>query len=94
MKEMTTLQAEDINDIFIVIDKGYSKDHILSQYVGIDGWGYNRHLTHKFIYSYHKKFLMGASYYIPECHHFHLLHKIKLPFDIITMINQYLKKSY
>ena len=86
---MIYLYSNDINNIFIIIDKK-RKTNVISEYVGIDGYGENSHLTHRFRLSYNLKFHINYRYYPIECQKNFVIYRIDLPFDIITNINQFL----
>ena len=90
MIRMIELQPSDINKIFIVIDKTRSDHNLILEYVGIDGFGENSHLTHKFRYSYTRNLDVYHVYYPRNCQECYMLQPISLPFDITSMINQYL----
>jgi len=87
---MLDLQSTDINKIFIVIDKIISNNNMILEYIGIDGFGENRHLSHKFRYSYTGNLNVYHVYYPHNCQEYYMLQQISLPFDITSMINQYL----
>lgn len=89
MKKMMKLNLDDINNQFIIIDT-LRKNNIISQYCGIDGYGENSHLTHKFCHSYITKFRIYHTYYPIQCQKYYILIAINLPFDIASIINQYL----
>ena len=89
MKKMIDLNKHDISKNFIVISNNDNrKNHLLSQYVGIDGYGENSHLTHKFCYSYTRNFDIYYGYYPISCHY--ILKSIDLPFDVLSIINQFI----
>lgn len=90
MMRMLELQSTDKHNLFIVIDKTKSDDIMIQEYVGIDGFGENSHLTHKFCYSYNSYLNMYHVYYPHNCQECYMLQPIALPFDITTIINQYL----
>ena len=87
---MLDLQTIDVNKKFIVIDKTNLNDNMILEYVGIDGFGENSHLTHKFRYSYNDKMDIYHVYYPIRGQECYILQPIYLPFDITTMINQFL----
>lgn len=86
---MTDLNKDDISKNFIVISDN-RKNHLLSQYVGIDGYGENSHLTHKFCYSYTPNFDIYHGYYPISCQKHYTLKCIDLPFDVLSIINQFI----
>ena len=91
MKEMLSLNSnKDMNKIFIVVDKSSNTNHIISEYVGIDSFGENSHLTHKFNVSYNFSFNIYANYYPINCQSNFYLCLIDLPFDVTCLINQFL----
>ena len=90
MMRMLELQSTDIHDLFIVMDKTKSDNIMILEYVGIDGFGENSHLTHKFRYSYNSDLHIYHVYYSRNSQECYILQPIALPFDITTIINQYL----
>lgn len=92
MKEMINLNKNDIYKQFIIINIR-NKQNIISEYVGIGGYGENSHLTHKFRLSYLENLHIYGVYYMIELQKYHLIHEIKLPFDIICIINQYCSRE-
>lgn len=91
MMQMLDLQSIDIHNLFIVIDKTKSNDIMIQEYIGIDGFGENSNLTHKFRYSYNSYLHIYHVYYPHNSQECYMLHPIRLPFDITTIINQYLQ---
>ena len=89
MKEMLDLTPEDIYSTFIVVDK-FTKNRLLSRYCGRDGFGENSHLTHRFELSYTSTLNIYAIIYPISCQSRFILQSIDLPFDILSIINQYL----
>ena len=94
MIRMLDLKTIDINKTFIVIDKTKSNNNMILEYIGIDGFGENGHLTHKFRYSYNSKMHIYNVYYPISCQEYYMLLPIVLPFDITTIINMYLTDYY
>jgi hypothetical protein len=90
MTEMRNLYSNDINHNFIIINKEKRKINIISEYIGIGGYGENNHLTHKFRLSYTLKFNIFYDYYPIGSQKNYIIYRIDLPFDIITNINQFL----
>jgi len=88
--KMLDLLSIDINKIFIVINKKNLNDNMILEYIGIDGFGENSHLTHKFRYSYHSNMHINSVYYPISCQECYMLQSITLPFDITTIINAFL----
>jgi hypothetical protein len=89
MTKMIDLYSNDINNIFIIIDKK-RKTSVISEYIGIDGYGENSYLTHKFRISYTEKFDIFYNYYPIGCQENFMIYRINLPFDITSNINQFL----
>ena len=86
MKEMTEINKKDINKIFILVDKTRPNENIIAEYNGISIYDEN---SIKFNYSY-IEFKIYASYFHLTVQPYFIVQQIDLPFDITSIINQYL----
>jgi len=85
MKEMMEINKKDRNKIFIIIDKRSPNENIIAEY-----YDQNIDKSHKFGYSY-IELLRKYNLICPKnAQKYYVVQQINLPFDITSIINQYL----
>ena len=104
MKKMSELTCKDIHSHFIIIDKCTNKN-IIAEYCSKNKDKYScsyfeckecnncNKETHRFQMSYNKKLNINATMYPLKSQANFILQPIDLPFDVISIINQYIYEN-
>ena len=96
MKNMNDLTCKDIHSLFIIIDKCTNKN-LIAEYCGKnkDKYSVSSSLqeTHRFEMSYNEKLNIYATMYPLKSQANYIVQPINLPFDVISIINQYIYEN-
>lgn len=94
MKKMSELASEDIHSLFIIIDKS-TRENLIGEYCGKNKDKYSSSLqeTHRFEISYNENLNIYANLYPLKSQVNFILQPIDLPFDVISIINQYIYEN-
>jgi len=95
MKNMSELTCKDIHSLFIIIDKSTNKN-LIAEYCGknTDKYSFSSlQETHRFEMSYNENLNIYATMYPFKSQANYIVQRINLPFDIISIINQYIHEN-